>query len=287
MTAVVIFAKNEERAIGRVIDDLKTVLKTVPELNGKLFLCDDSMDKTAEIAENKGVEVIKGSGRGLGWSYYLTLYLLLNQRKERFDSIITVDGDGQTDLSEAPCFYREFKKGYDLIVGSRFLKKKSISYNYSKVNFIGVKILASVITVSALRRFSDSHGGLRVMGASVAGNMNFLGGHSYVQETIIDSANRGFKIKELASAWHRRPYGESRVVRSKIKYIKAMAWPLLVRTRIHGLVALISLTVFILSGNFFSACLFGFCVFMELYKQVTFRKNKTQIRKQAQKRKGS
>ena len=273
MTAVVIFAKNEERVIGRVIDDLKSVLKSVPGLNQKIFLCDDSTDKTAEIAENKGVEVIKGSGKGLGWSYYLILHILLNRRPERFDSIITVDGDGQTDLSEIPCFYREFRKKYDLIVGSRFLKQRSISYNYSKVNFIGVRILAFIITVSTGRRFSDSHGGLRVMSASATENMNFLGGHSYVQETIIDSADRGFKVKELPSKWHRRPYGESRVVRSKIKYIRAMALPLLIRTRIHLPVAALSLAVLLLFGKSFFAALFGFCVFMELYKKVIFKKN--------------
>ena len=283
MTAVVIFAKNEERAIGRVIDDLENFLKSIPNFNRKFFLCDDSTDKTAEIAKDKGVEVIKGSGKGLGWSYYLILYTLLNRREERFDSIITVDGDGQTDLSEAPYFYREFRKGYDLIVGSRFLKKKLISYNYSKVNFIGVKILAFIITVSTFRKFSDSHGGLRVMSASVAETVSFLGGHSYVQETIIDSANKGFKVRELPSKWHRRPYGESRVVRSKIKYIKAMAWPLLIRTRIHWLVAVISLAVFVLSGKIFCAGIFSFCVFMEFYKQVTLRKNNLQIKKQAQK----
>ena len=276
MTAIVLFAKNEEKIIGRVIDELHCVLTQIPELRAKLFLCNDSTDRTGDIARGRGVEMIKGMGKGLGWSYYFALYFL---SKRNFSSIITIDGDGQTDLSELPQFYEEFKRGSDLVVGSRFLKKSSISYNYSKINFLGVQILSSIITVSTFQKFTDSHGGLRLMRSSVAKDFNFLAGHSYVQETIIDSVARGFQVKELPSKWNKRAYGESRVVQSRLKYMKAMAGPLLLRMRIHWLGALFGLALLIFSQNIFYVWLIACCALIEIYKLWIFKQNNLQIKK--------
>ena len=276
MTAVVIFAKNEEKIIGQVIDDLKNSLKQIPDLNAKLFLCDDSTDQTAEIAQRRGVTIIPGLGQGLGWSYYLTLCFL---SQGLFSSIITIDGDGQTDLSELPYFYKGFKKGCDLIIGSRFLKKGSISYNYSPINFLGVKILSFIITVSAFTKVTDSHGGLRIMSISAAKNINFLGGYSYVQETIISIACRGLKIKELPSKWNQRIYGESRVLHSRLKYIKSMLFPLLLRMRIHWLGFPAGLAFLVYSRNILYIWFIIFCILVEFYTLWVFRKNKLKIKK--------
>ena len=222
-TAIIIFTKNEEQTIPQVIDNLDHCLKQIPDLNSTVFVCDDSDDKTAEIAEKKGCKVIKGLGRGLGWSYYFALCYITS--KHSFHSIITLDGDGQIDLSEIPDFYKELKKGYSLVVGSRFLKKESISYNYHTTNFLGVKALSLIISLATFKKFTDSHGGLRIMTSSLAKNFRFLGGHSYVQETIIDAVEKGLKVKEIPSKWNKRNYGQSRVVRSQIQYIKKNAHP--------------------------------------------------------------
>ena len=278
MTAIIIFTKNEEKIISLVIDKLRFYLKQIPELKAKIFICDDSSDRTQQIAREKGCEILQGSGKGLGWSYYLALYVLSS--KQSFDSIITLDGDGQTDLSEWPFFYEEFKQGWDMVVGSRFLKRGSISYSYSKINFIGVKILSFIISLSALKKFTDSHGGLRIMKAEVVKNLKFLGGHSYVQETLIEAVSKGFKVKELASKWQIRPYGQSRVVRSKLKYIKAMAIPLALRMRIHGFLAFIALALLAFFKIFFwPALLLGISAIIEYYKVGLFRRNRLKIKK--------
>ncbi len=274
MIAIVLFAKNEEKIIARTLDELNKALRQIPALRHQLFLCDDSEDQTAEIARGRGVTIIPGSGKGLGWSYYLALYLLAQQP---FEAIITADSDGQADWSEIPYFYKEFKKGYDLVVGSRFLKAHSISYNYSWINFIGVKILSFIITVSALKKFTDSHGGLRIISASAAKDINFLGGYSYVQETIIDLALRGFQIKELPSKWSKRAHGKSRVVHSRLKYMRAMAAPLFLRMKIHWPIALGggALLLYFLSPSYLYLLAFG--LWADLYKILLFKKNKWAI----------
>ena len=108
MTAVIVFTKNEEKIIFKVIDDLERCLKQVPDLKPTVFVCDDSDDTTKEIVKSKGCKVIEGSGKGLGWSYYKALHYVT--AKDSFHSIITLDGDGQADMSEIAVFWQELKK---------------------------------------------------------------------------------------------------------------------------------------------------------------------------------
>ena len=274
MTAVVILTKNEEKIISQLIDELGNVLKTLPSYKFELFLCDDSTDKTQEIAKNKKAQIISGKG-SLGWSYYFALSYL---SKRNFNSIITLDGDGQTDLSEIPVFLQELQKGFDLAVGSRFLNSSAISYSYSKWNFMGVKMLSFVISFCSGQKFTDSHGGLRAMKSHIIKDISFLGTHSYVQETIISAKSQGFKVKELTSKWNKRIYGESRVVHSKIKYIKAMTFPLLLRMRMHIIFSVAFLVLFLLLQNLFYLVLAVFFGLLELYKRHLYIKNKKQLK---------
>ena len=57
------------------------------------------------------------------------------------------------------------------------------------------------------------------MKPEVIENLDIIGNHTYVQETIIDSYENGFKIIEIPSAWKVRKVGQSRVVLSIPKYI--------------------------------------------------------------------
>ena len=306
MTAIVLLTKNESAVIGDLIDNLKLILDQKPNLNAKLFLCDDSTDQTADIAKQNGLQILKGKNLGLGWSYYFALNSIsernlplvdqeemslkskegfkpekINSSKKKsniFQNIITIDADGQTDLSELPIFYKELERGYDLVVGSRFLKKKSISYIYPRINFFGIKLLAFIITFCARQKFTDSHGGLRAMRSEVAKKLKFLGTYSYVQETIITAKEQGFKIKEMPSKWHKRKYGQSRVVHSKWKYIKAMSLPLLLRMKIHYLFLFLAFFLFVLSRYISSIWPILFFGLAELYKMSLFKKNLKEIR---------
>ena len=147
--AVILFAKNEGQHIVKVIEELKGFLKELPP--SKLFIYDDSSDDTSKIAEKLEVTPLKGFNKGLGWAYYTALQSLSFEGK--FQTFITLDADGQTELSELPVFYKEFQKGYDLVVGSRFLNKNSFAYKYPKINFLEQKCFAGL---SLLPHFKNS-----------------------------------------------------------------------------------------------------------------------------------
>ena len=131
-----------------------------------------------------------------------------------------------------------------------------------------------MITFSSLQKFTDSHGGLRIMTSAFTKGFRFLGGHSYVQETIIDAVERGFKVKEIPSKWNKRHYGLSRVVNSQVRYAKKMLIPLLIRMKLHLICGVGSLILLPFFPNSFFISVVLICGFVEVYKRGKFKKNR-------------
>lgn len=274
--AFVIFTKNEQDIIESVIVNLK---KTISEIKAvtkaDLFLWDDSSDATPAIAKKLSVSVLEGSKQSLGLSYYQAMKHF--SEKHEYDYILTMDGDGQVDVKELPLFFETITLGYDLIVASRFKNTNSIKYQYPLINHFGVLILVLLIKIATFKKFTDAHGGIRLMRREVANDIKFLGKHSYVQETIIDATNKGYKVCELSSVWKERIYGESRVVSSPYRYARKMFLPLFMRANLHLLIALVLMLV-----SLFNDCksiLYFVLVFtgLEIYKQILFRFNQKLI----------
>jgi hypothetical protein len=80
---------------------------------------------------------------------------------------------------------------------------------------------------------TDSHGGIRAMRPEVAAELDMFGTHTYVQESIIDAAEKGFRIKEIPSVWRKREVGTSRVVKSIPRYVFYTLPILLLRSGQH------------------------------------------------------
>jgi hypothetical protein len=80
---------------------------------------------------------------------------------------------------------------------------------------------------------TDSHGGIRAMVPDVVRELQLIGSHTYVQETIIDAVEKGFRVVELPSVWRKRAFGTSRVVRNIPKYIAYTLPVLLLRSGQH------------------------------------------------------
>lgn len=213
---VLILTKDEESSIFSLIREIRAIFRSVGLCEPRIFLSDDSRDRTAEIAASLGATVIPAGGRGLGWAYTVGLrHLAL----EKADGILTLDGDGQVALEEIPRFMAPVSDNRaDLVVGSRFLGGNQIDYIYPSVNRRGVHCLSRYITWMTRQKFTDSHGGLRALRPDLAAKLEIFGKHTYVQESIIDAVEKGFRVQEVPSAWRKRKQGTSRVVRSKFKY---------------------------------------------------------------------
>ncbi len=230
-TYIVIPTRNESDSIIGVVSGIRQVFKEAKLDAPSIIVTDDSQDDTERKAINAGCEVIHAGGHGLGYAVYLGLKAAV-LRKAKY--IVTIDGDGQADASEIPRFLHELEsQSADLVVGSRFLSKKLIKYKYSLVRRFGVEVLAFFLRALTQKKFTDSHGGIRAMRVAVAERLQMLGTHSYVQETIIDAVQKGFKVVEIPSIWNIRLHGTSRVVASIPRYVFHTLPILLLRSGKH------------------------------------------------------
>jgi glycosyltransferase involved in cell wall biosynthesis len=213
-----VLTKNEEGSIGGVLAELRSVFESSCPGELELVLSDDSTDRTRNVARALGARVVDGGGLGLGRAYQNGIRECLKGSPDR---IFVIDGDGQADLGEIPDFAAAMDRtGAQMITGSRFLKKDSIGYAYGRINRIGIRLLSTYLSLATGQRFTDSHGGLRLLSAELAHAQTIRGKHTYVQESIVDAIGRGFEVVEIASRWTGRRHGESRVVKSVARYVR-------------------------------------------------------------------
>ena len=214
----VLLALNEEQTIASVISELRDNIQALQLKGSEILLIDDSTDQTAIIAQKLGVRILPGEHQGLGRAYYAGVKAGVALGA---DIIVTLDSDGQVDLSEIGRFLHTLEQTQtDLLLASRFLHSDSIHYSYPRINRWGVRLLAGFLTVIVGQRITDSHGGIRVMRRPVASALRMTGRHTYVQESTLDAKLNGFVIREIPSVWRARSAGDSRVVNSILRYIR-------------------------------------------------------------------
>lgn len=215
---VVVPTKNEESTIADVIQSIREGVSRAGYTECCILIVDDSRDQTKKVALANGAYVVRGSGDGLGSAMYKGLKAALQLNPT---ILMTADGDGQSDArNEIPRFLEPIENGSaDLVLGSRFLNKDLIHYDYRWVNRLGTRLLSGIMNRQTGLKLTDSHGGLRAMQPEVAASLEMIGTHTYVQETIIDASEKGFRIVEIPSVWMRRKVGTSKVVASIPNYI--------------------------------------------------------------------
>jgi len=144
-------AYNEEKNIASLI---VKILKQ----GHKVLVCDDaSTDNTAEIAEKLGAKVVRHSkNQGYGASIQT---LFTNAREIETDILVTIDADGQHDYNDISNLIKPIQeKNADIVIGSRFLEKKSSMPKYRE---IGIKALTKIANSIEDLNISDSQSGFR------------------------------------------------------------------------------------------------------------------------------
>jgi len=145
--SVIIPVYNEEEAICKVLDGI-----LAHDADYEIIVVDDgSTDRTAELAENKGVTVIRHAfRRGNGASVKTGL---ANANSE---NVCVIDGDGQHPPAEIPHLLEELRDA-DMVVGSR----KS-NYEGNRVRNIGNWVLRKLAGYISGRKIPDLTSGFRI-----------------------------------------------------------------------------------------------------------------------------
>jgi dolichol-phosphate mannosyltransferase len=134
-------AKDEEEAIGQVIDELKKYAGEIVVIDGK------SKDKTAKIAKLKGVRVFEGNGEGKGADVRL---FLKSEKISPKKAYIMLDADASYPPKYAPELAAKLEE-YEVVSGKRegvVRKPRNI------LHFFGNKII-SLTGFALYGKYSD------------------------------------------------------------------------------------------------------------------------------------
>jgi len=181
-------AYNEEKNIASIITKLKKITDSI-------IVCDDgSSDTTSDISKNLGAIVITHK-KNMG--YGVAINSIFQKAKElNSDLLVTFDADGQHRVEDIEKVVEPIKNNTaDLVIGSRFLDKKSNVPNYRK---IGIKVITKITNVSIKKKLTDSQSGFRAYNKQVLSQISPSDiGMGISTEILIKSSSKGLRIMEV------------------------------------------------------------------------------------------
>ena len=181
-------AYNEEKNIASIITKLKKITDSI-------IVCDDgSSDTTSDISKNLGAIVITHK-KNMGYGVAITS--IFQKAKElNSDLLVTFDADGQHRVEDIEKVVEPIKNNTaDLVIGSRFLDKKSNVPNYRK---IGIKVITKITNASIKKKLTDSQSGFRAYNKQVLSQISPSDiGMGISTEILIKSSSKGLRIMEV------------------------------------------------------------------------------------------
>ena len=194
---VAMITRNEERAVGKVVADIKAA---VPDAD--IVIVDSSTDRTAEIAESLGVRVIKQfPPKGYGPAMDRALHS--SQR----EVIVTLDCDDTYPVEFIePMARMVLLDGLDIVDGSRLAGKPAAM---PWINFLANWGFAVIASVLFLRNVRDLHSGMRAYRTSVLDALKYdPKGAALPVELLLRPIRQGRKVKVITIPYRQR-IGES------------------------------------------------------------------------------
>jgi glycosyltransferase involved in cell wall biosynthesis len=185
---IVIPAYNEEKAIGKVLDELL-------ENNYKniVVVDDKSKDNTVkEISKRKVILVKHKVNQGQGAALRNGIKKALKQGAEY---IVTFDSDGQHRVEDLPIMLKPVvEENYEVALGSRFLKKTKIPFK--RMILLKGSLIVQWIFYGLL--LSDVHNGYRVFNKKAAKIIKITCNRmEHASEIIEEIAKKKLNYKEV------------------------------------------------------------------------------------------
>lgn len=196
--AILIPCYNEEKTIGKVIDDFKAVL---PEAD--IYVYDNnSSDKTYEIAYFKGAIVRRECRQGKG-NVIRTMF-----REIKADCYLMIDGDDTYPASHAKEMCECILNGKaDMVVGDR-LSSTYFKENKRPFHNLGNRVVRFLINKIFDNEITDIMTGYRAFSYEFVKSFPVLSkGFEIETEMTIHAAFNNFKIVEIPVLYRDRPLG--------------------------------------------------------------------------------
>jgi glycosyltransferase involved in cell wall biosynthesis len=156
---------------------------------------DGSTDKTHEIAISAGATVIRNPKNN---GYGVAIRSLFHAAKEKnADIMITLDSDGQHDPTQIPALLERLQQGFDIVIGSRFLRNED-KERVPKYRSLGIKTITRLTQVASYKGITDSQSGFRAYNKAALSAINlFEDGMSVSTEILIRASEKKLSVAEV------------------------------------------------------------------------------------------
>jgi len=171
------------------------------------------VDKSDKVPKLIGGRVVRQKSNGLGNS------IIEGLNHVSGDIIITMDGDLSHNPKDLPRFLQKIDEGYDIIVGSRYIKGGgTVNWNlYRRITSKGANILTQFLLNINVHDITSNY---RCYKKNVLDSIDLVNikssGYAFVQEILYLSKLKGFKIQEIPIIFVDREYGKSKLTKKEI-----------------------------------------------------------------------
>lgn len=230
---IIIPVYNEEN---RIKTTLLTMADFIQEENitAEIIVVDDnSHDRTEEIVTKKqktinNLKLLKLE-RNFGKGYAIKKGIEVAKGKY----ILFADADNSTPIEEWNKFVPYFKQGFDVIIGSRYLKGSKIKIRQPRYRMVITKIANFLVKVFLLNDIKDTQCGFKAFTHKAAKeifSLQKVKRFAFDIEVLAIAQNAGYKIKEVPVNWYDSAESKVRLVRDSLVafkdlvYIKLNLW---------------------------------------------------------------
>lgn len=226
---VIIPTYNERENVVKVIQALAEVFSKIKSWQMEVLIVDDtSPDKTYEVVQSLQRKykflhlLINKQKSGLGGAYLKGM----TQAFEKLgaDVVFEFDADLSHDPAKIPALLAKIDDGYDLVLGSRYVKGGSIPNNWGFhrkfLSVFGNIVIMTVITDFRIRDWTAGYRAItKAVYQAVHPEMNSarFTGYTFQIGFLHKTVRKGFKVAEVPINFVDRTVGESKLGPEYIK----------------------------------------------------------------------
>jgi len=196
---IIIPAYNEGENIERVVTTIK---EKCPQYD-YLVINDGSRDNTEEICINKGYHFVSHPVN-LGLAAGVQTGMLFAY-KNGYDAAIQLDGDGQHDPDYITGMVSEIEKGYNIVIGSRFVTEKKPK----SLRMLGSNLIQFAIKLTTGKTLKDPTSGMRMFDKQMIKKLALAVDLGPEPDTVALLVRGGATFSEIQVEMHDRIAGES------------------------------------------------------------------------------
>jgi dolichol-phosphate mannosyltransferase len=207
--SIVIPAYNEEKNIGKCLEELRRVVRDKYHVPYEVIVVNDnSRDATEEVvrAEMKEDPAIRLVTRtppgGFGRAVRSGIEALCG------DVVVIYMADLSDDPEDVIAYYRKIGEGYDCVYGSRFIKGSQV-VNYPRVKRFVNRLVNSFIKLMFWTKYNDLTNAFKAYRTSVIRDCGpYRSSHFNITlEMSLSALIRGYHIAQIPIRWYGRTWG--------------------------------------------------------------------------------